>query len=296
MSDRRLPNFLVLGAAKAGTTSLYHYIQQHPDVFLPRVKEPHFFSNEEVWNRGLEAYLRDHFSGAERFSARGEATPHYLFYEKAAQRIAAVLPKENQRFIVVLRDPVTRAYSLYWNMRHEGHETRSFQEAVESGLEGEVDLESERLGTVRKQYIRSGLYAAQLRAYLSYFALEQFLILLSDDLASNPEGTMRRVFNFLNVDDSPRVSAPRVTNAAATPRVRALQTFMREPNRLKRALGRMFPNSWKRSVATRILELNRRKLMYPPMPPEVEASLRRTFRSDILELEELTGLDLRRWR
>ena len=197
--EDRLPNLIIPGAAKAGTTTIHNFLAQHPRIFLPRVKEPHFFSNDLVWERGVEAYVRTHFEGAAGFAVRAEATPHYLFYEKAAQRIAEVLPASHQRFVIVLRDPVARAYSLYWNMVHEGHETLSFEDALarEDGREGTREIE--RIGGIRWQYYDSGLYAKQLECWFQHFARERFLFVLTEDLQSDPEGTMDRVFSFVGL-------------------------------------------------------------------------------------------------
>jgi len=108
-SEEQAPNLFILGAAKSGTTSLYHYLSKHPDVYFPRNKEPQFYCNEDHFSRGQDYYLRTFFSGAEKYPVRGDATPHYLYYEKVADRLKA-LPNANQlRFVVILREPVARA-------------------------------------------------------------------------------------------------------------------------------------------------------------------------------------------
>jgi len=292
-----LPNFFIIGAAKAGTTSLYDLLRGHPEVQLPRVKEPHFFSNDSVFCEGLDWYARTHYKEAAGISARGDATPHYFFYEKAAARIAELLPESHHRFIVVLRNPVDRAYSLYWNMVHEGHESESFEEALR--LEPERDFSRlEELGTIRQQYVSSGLYAKQLAVWLQYFDRRQFLIVLSDDLAVNPEGVRRQLLKFLGVDTSvpPFSAEPGVrSNQASEPRSRLLQNFIRRPNRVRHWLGKLVPFHIKRSLVTGVLKRNRRHIKYPPMSRETRQRLQNTFRPDIEVLEQLIDRPLGTW-
>jgi Sulfotransferase domain len=292
--EDRLPNLIIPGAAKAGTTTIHYFLAQHPRVFIPRVKEPHFFSNDLVWERGVEAYVRNHFEGAAGFEVRAEATPHYLFYEKAARRIAEVLPQSHHRFLVVLRDPVARAYSLYWNMVHEGHELLSFEEALasEDGREGIQEIE--RLGGIRWQYFGSGLYAKQIECWMRHFARERFFFVLTEDLQSDPAGTMDGVFRFLGL--APLESLDAVPkNAAARPRSRSLQSFLRRPNRARKLLGTLVPERWKAGFAESILRANRRRFAYPPMHAETERTLRERFASDVERLQSLIDRDLSSW-
>jgi hypothetical protein len=108
----RLPNSFILGAAKCGTTSLYYYLKQHPEIYLPKDKEPHFFDNDVFWNEGVDVFLRRHFQGAQRFPARGESTPAYFHrWEKVIPRIKAVYSDVIPKFIAIFRYPVERAFS-----------------------------------------------------------------------------------------------------------------------------------------------------------------------------------------
>ncbi|MGH2726565.1 MAG: sulfotransferase domain-containing protein, partial [Actinomycetota bacterium] len=123
----QLPNFLILGAMKAGTTSLAYWLGEHPDVFLAPGKELFFFNVPQRWELGVDWY-RSQFAGSEGKIARGEATPGYLGHPQAAERIAATLP--DVRLIALLRHPADRAYSQYWHNRATGTETRTFARMV----------------------------------------------------------------------------------------------------------------------------------------------------------------------
>jgi hypothetical protein len=290
----RAPNLFVIGAAKAGTTALYHLLESHPQIFLPRIKEPHFFSNDLVFKEGLQWYVDTHFRNAAGFPARVDATPHYLYYRKAAERIAEILPSSHHRFIVMLRNPVDRAYSLYWNMVHEGHETESFQDAVAK----EADRSSaatEELGTVRHQYLDSGRYAAQLSNWFEIFDRERFLIILDEDLAADPSDVMERVSRFAGIPDTHKPIQGTRANAAGQPRSRFIQRYFRRPDRFRHVLGKLVPFHFKRALVTAILERNRRSFQYPPMTDETRASLIDYFRQDLQHLEQLIDRPLRHW-
>ena len=143
-----LPNFFILGSAKCGTTALYEVLKHHPEIYFPLVKEPQFFCNDDLYAKGLNFYSKTYFCKSHGYKAVGEATPHYMYYKKVAERIAKDIPGENQRFILILRDPVKRAYSLYWNMVKEGYENLSFSDAIEAEKERIKDQSLEKAGTL----------------------------------------------------------------------------------------------------------------------------------------------------
>ena len=98
MSQPVLPNFFILGAAKCGTTSLYEALKKHPEIYLSATKEPRFFCNDEVFEEGIEHYANSHFAGSGGWLARGDASPHYLVFEKAAARIRELIPEPSKVF------------------------------------------------------------------------------------------------------------------------------------------------------------------------------------------------------
>ena len=289
------PNFFILGAAKAGTTSLYEYLKAHPDIFLSVVKEPQFFCNDDLFNKGFDFYLNSFFNGSEHIKARGEATPHYLYYEKVAQRIAKLIPRENQKFIVIMRDPVKRAYSLYWNMVYEGYEKLPFEEAIAAEPQRLKDIQQEHLGTIRYQYVDSSMYAKQIRRYLKYFDKKQFLFLFQHDLLTSRNDVLQKIYNFLGVCECFPDNNRKRYNIAGKPRFRSIHNFIRETSTLKKQLGRLFPSSVKYRLATLVLNLNKKRTKYPPMANNMEEKLRRFFENDILEIEKLTGQTLTDW-
>lgn len=290
-----VPNFFILGAAKAGTTTLYEYLAAHPEIFMSPVKEPQFFCHDGVYSRGFAYYMETFFAGSSGYKVRGEATPHYLYYEKAAQRIANELPKDTLRFIVMVRDPVARAYSLYWNMVAEGIETLPFSAALAAEADRITNPELAAAGAVSFHYYDSGLYARQIAAYLKYFDSSQFLIVPFEDMKTSPEAILGRVCDFLGVDRFDGLPAVRSTNAAAMPRSMHLQRWLRGASGVKRALGSVLPPRLKFRVTESLLAINRRATSYPSLDAELAHALRVRFADDVRELERIAGISFSGW-
>lgn len=205
--SRALPDFIVLGAQKAGSTSLHQYLRQHPQIFPSRKKEVHYFDLH--LDKGTIWY-REHFplrySLKLRNAITGETSPYYLYHPHAAQRIAQLLPEV--KLICLLRNPVDRAISQYWHARTLGFESLPIEKAF--------DAEDRRLRNEKKRlaknpeaqsyahrkwsYMDRGCYADQLRRYFQYFSRDSFLILKSENLFTETQKTYDRVTDFLGVD------------------------------------------------------------------------------------------------
>lgn len=180
-----LPNFLVIGAMKAGTTSLFRYLEPHPQIFMPRLKELDFFIAEGNWGRGIDWYRHQFRQAGEGSIAIGEASPTYSKYPQfdgVPERIALALPRV--RLIYVVRDPVERIRSHYSHRVLVGSESNPIDVAV-------VEDPS---------YLDCSRYALQIGRYMDWFDREQLLIVRSEDLRSCRTQTLRRVHRFLGVD------------------------------------------------------------------------------------------------
>ena len=293
-----LPNFLIIGAAKSGTTALYDLLKQHPRVYLPFDKEPMFFSRDDYFAQGADWYVERYFKEGESFHARGEATPHYLYWaEKVAPRIAQTFGTRPPKFIAIFRDPVQRAYSWYWNMVREGFETLPFVEALEN--EPRVLKENwqafQSFGLMTFGYVRGGRYATQLESYLSLFPRERFLFLLQEDLKSaNLDETMRRVFAFLQVDTEVRVHEV-TSNPAVMPRSRFVHTILHRGSRVKEWVKRQLPYGLRYRIKQTLTETNMQTFDYPSLDSRIAARLRETFADEVQRLSTLIGRDLSHW-
>jgi Sulfotransferase domain len=245
---RPLPDFLILGAQKAGTTALYAYLRWHPQITGPSFKEVSFFDRH--YTRG-ERWYRAHLP-VRRRGLVGEASPSYLFHPLAPERVARMLP--DARLIALLRNPVDRAFSHYQHEVALGREQLSFADALAREQE-RMDGELEHMlrdpvyfshAWWNYTYVARGRYAQQLERWFAAFPREQVLVLLTDDLAADTAGTYRRVLDFLSVDPRGLDSYPRIFEreyGEMSPKTRArLEVEFAEPNRrLAELLGRDLP-------------------------------------------------------
>ena len=216
---RPLPNFLIIGAQKAGTTSLFHYICQHPQIFTNNIKEIHFFDRHH--QLGAKWYS-SHFPLAGRLLSNrrmGEATPYYLCHPHAPGRIAALLPQV--KLIAVLRNPVERAISHYFHEKKKGREQLPILEAMQReeercGGEWQRMLKDESYCSQTHQsfsYKQRGIYIEQLQRYWNFFSKEQILVVESSRLFFEPLAVLKQVFTFLEIDSSLVIQDVSVKNA-----------------------------------------------------------------------------------
>src|SRR5919197_2030341 len=233
---RPLPDFLILGAQKAGTTALFAYLRWHPGVTGPAFKEVSFFDRHYVHG---ERWYRAHMP-LRRGRIVGEASPSYLFHPLAPERVARMLPKA--RLIALLRNPVERAFSHYQHEVAFGREELSFEDALvreDERMEGELERMLRDPAYFSPAwwmytYVARGRYAEQLERWFAADPREQLLVLLTDDLAADTAGTYRQVLEFLGVEQRDLDFYPKIFEreyADMNPQTRArLEGEFAEPN------------------------------------------------------------------
>lgn len=211
-----VPDFLVIGAMKCGTTSLYRWLGEHRRVRPTNPKEIHFFDNEPVYAElGQDWYLA-HFPSGDggRNWITGEATPSYLFVPNVPERVAALAP--DTKLIVLLRDPVDRARSHWSHQRSRGRETADVQAAMLRALRTDDRRNDSNPVRIRKDsYLRRGLYADQLERWWKHFDRERTLVMRSDDLFGDPAGALGRVCGFLGIQPYDRLPTFEAYNVGA---------------------------------------------------------------------------------
>ena len=289
-----MPNFLIIGAMKAGTTALYYYLAQHPQVYMSPVKEPDFFCSEAQTGRGdnpvsdAEAY-QDLFRDASTEKAIGEASHCYLYEPEAVVRIQQCL--SDAKFVAILRDPVDRAYSHFLHMVRTGTEPLTdFGQALQ---EEEVRADPHRSF---QDYIGRGLYFDQLKRYFDAFGREPIKVFLYEDLSNAPVDTLQETFRFLEVDNSfvPDVSLRR--NVSGSPRYKALDNLLRRPSPIKDALKMHLPVKLRWRLSEAFDHLKTRNLTQPPkVDPGMRQRLVSFYREDILRVQGLINRDLSEW-
>jgi Sulfotransferase family len=305
-ANGRMPNFFLVGAAKAGTTSLHAYLGQHPQVFMSQFKEPTFFAlygePPPPLHRAdgsvipinaahdLDSY-RALYRDAGDAAVLGDASTFYLVDEHVPARLREHVP--HARIAMVLRQPVDRAYSHYLDFRFRGFEPlASFTEAFRADEE-RVARAATKLGTLWA-YRSMGLYAPQVARYRAQFPPEQIKVFLYDDWRADPVGVVTDLFRFLGIDDGfvPDMTV-RHRAAGGVPRSPGLRRAMERKHGLARRLARaIVPAGLRPRVQSMV---DRWNAVRPPLDPAVRRALTEVYRADIAALEPLIGRDLSGW-
>lgn len=275
-----LPNFIIAGAEKSGTSTLAFHVSRHPDVYMPERKELHFFENAHTFSKGIEWY-RQWFAGWNNEVAVGECTPFYMYVADAAERIKQYLP--DARLIFILRNPVDRAYSNYWHQVRGGKERLAFEDAIEREASR---VKKGGYHNLTYSYLQKGFYSEQLKRFYTLFGPDQLLIVRFEDMAAHPQSVLADVFRFLGVDP---LRGPQAVhekkNRAIVPRFIGMQFFAR------RIFGRSI---FFRAIARLNLKLG--ETAYLPMGKETRQQLNRYYSKEIESLERLTGVGFDAWK
>ena len=295
-----LPDFLILGAAKSGTTALYEYLMQHPQVFMSTPKEPHYWALGEApltftdpgdGQRIRRRAILDRpsyealFARATPGQVCGEASVSSLYYERTAARIAAEMP--GARLIAMLRQPADRAYSGYHFMAMRGYERLPLADALAAEPQRRADGWHHMW-----HYRHMGMYADQIARFQAHFPAEQLRVVVYDDFARDPQAVLRDVFEFIGVDPTfqpGRVPRPHPSGA---PRRRLTAQLVSRPNVLRSTVRRVIPRSMRSGLRSRLLDASVQRV---PIDPAVRNELTAGFADDIGRLQELIGRDLSAW-
>lgn len=301
--SKKLPNFLVVGAAKCGTSSLHKYLDQHPSVFMSKVKEPRFISSQvtpfplngpgdhkvESWYvKKYDDYVKL-FEGAEGYPAVGESSADTLYFYKGTIPVIKQYLGE-PKIIIMLRNPVKRAFSSYQHLVRDLREDLSF----EAGLKEEPNRIQNNWELIY-HYTAASLYYDSVKAFMDNFA--QVKVVLNEDLEKTPKLFLRDVFRFLDVEPDYDVNTDIRYNISGKPKSQWIHQFFFEGNmarRLARPLvRRLFSPETRVRIAQKIQEKNLTRLT---INPETKKRLQAYFEDDIRKLEQLLNRDLSAWR
>lgn len=288
----RLPNFVVIGAPRSGTTSLFFYLKQHPDIFLPVRKELHYFSydllRENVNGPGDKDALESVCATREEYKAHyarvggekavGEVSPSYLYFSEVSERIRSKLGEV--KIIALLRNPVEKAFSQYMHLVRENREGMGFYEALMA--------EEERMASGWSdiwRYAESSLYSDRIRKYISVFGRDNTKFILTDQLADAPDTVMQELFDFLGVDTGFRPDTSRVYLRSGRPKSKMIASFFGSSNPLKTVARKIIPERLRVHIRLALLDANVGSK--GEIDERARIHLRSYFQEDILELERV---------
>lgn len=298
-----LPNFLIVGAAKSGTSSLHKYLSQHPQIFMSELKEPRFFSShvtpfplngpkdDQVESRYVKSY-DDYvklFEGAEGYKAVGESSADTLYFFKGT---IPVIKRYlgNPKIIISLRNPVKRAFSAYQHMVRDLREDLSF----EDGLKEEPNRIRNNWELIY-HYTAASMYYESVKAFMDNFT--DVKVVFCEDQEKRPRYVLRELFRFLEVDADVDVNTDIRYNISGKPKSQWLHQFLFEENMARRLaqpiVRTLFSFETRVRIAQKIYETNLTRLS---MKPETRARLQAVFEDDVRKLEKLINRDLSFWR
>lgn len=299
---KALPNFFVVGAARSGTTSLNRYLSQHPEIYLSPRKETHFFARDYLppyfmgtGDERLNSLLmRDEdqyvqlYAGATA-KALGESSAFYLCFTKAAERMAQEVP--DAKIILILREPVDRAYSAYMFLARDDRETLGFEE----GLSREAERKQQGFEPMW-WYKELSLYSSQVQHYLEVFGPKRIKVLLYEEFYADPGQALRDVFAFLGVKEDVVINTSVRYNVSGVPKSRRLYAplshFIFNPSPFEKRIKSMIPLHLRRAWASKATGILTRPV---PLDSHIHAQLRESFAEDVGTLEDLLHRDLSLW-
>lgn len=284
------PNFFIVGTPKAGTTSLYYYLESHPEVYMSPIKETNFFSYEEIKKQNL-FYNEEHIKNLEQYSlqfegvkdekAIGEASVSYLFYPSVPAKIKEF--NTDARIIIVLRNPIDRGYSHYLMDKRLGLVNLSYEDILNN------NSNNPRLHLFYQQYICLGLYYEQVKRYLDTFGQDAVKIILYEDLISRIDETMADIYSFIGVDDSFKADTSKQHNAFSYPKnwlVAKLYTSKTIRKVVKNFAGNNLNN---------IKNIFFGKDKKPELSAAVNDKLKQLYGADLVKTQDLLQKDLSNW-
>jgi hypothetical protein len=295
----KMPTFLIIGAARSGTTALYQYMKQHPEIFMSERKESNFFAYEneildclgpgaDYINNSINN-LRDYkglFEGVSGERAVGEASPLYLYSEKAPGRIHHHIPEV--KLIAILRNPIEQAFSHFLYAKRQMLEPL---EDFSAALEVQVERK-EKCWQPMFQYSRFPTYYQQLKRFYNYFPEHQIKIYIYEEFENDPRAVLSDIYSFVGVDRNFLSSLDHRPNVGGVPKNRFLQDIVMRPHLLTALAGRLVREKTKRRIRDAVSDRN---LQTPAFPEVAKNYLKKELREEILNLQTLLNRDLSDW-
>lgn len=291
-----LPNFMCIGAAKSGTTTLYDILKQHPEIFIPAFKEPHFFDIPENYNNGIEWYEKNYFKNINK-KIIADFTPSYFFEKQAPKRIFNDLG-ENMKFVILLRHPVDRAYSHYLHSVRDKNEDVSFEEAIrqeDNRLDKFIE-NKDYLSYLRNSYYHQGLYGQMIERYLQYFSLDNFLFIhFENEFVIDRKKVIDKLLIFIGLEETETdLNLDLRSNPASKERSKFLKQLMKKKGWWRKVLKFIFPSIQMRQIIrNQVQRANLKEFQKEKLSERLKTDLyNEYFKEDIIKFEKLTNKKL----
>jgi hypothetical protein len=264
--NRRLPDFVIIGAIRSGTTSVARYLGAHPEIYMARQKEVRYFNSG--FDKGVEWYASN-FEGALPPQICGEATPAYMSNAEAMRRMSELIP--DARLIALVREPAKRAWSHYWMRRERDSEQRGFVQAIEQEMDVIARDGPDGAGL---HYLNNGMYAHHLKRVLDLYPPDNLLVVVFEQMLAEPEAQYQATCRFLGVDDEviPENLGRPINSFVSFRSLRLRDISKRAPRQVRRTIGRLN---------------TRRNASYPKMDDAARELVTEFFHAPNAELERL---------
>ena len=289
METVKKPNYILLGAAKSATTTIYDILRQNSNVFTPQFKEPHFFNINDNYEKGFSWYLNTYYKNSIDSKVVVDFTPSYLYSEKSAERIFENLGK-GVKFIIILRNPVDRAFSHYLHSKRDGHEKKDFESAIklEQKRLGEYMLDNDFVSELRFSYISQGLYFKMIKSYLKFYDLNDFLIINFDkEISDNMQVTLDRISKFLDIEINSELSNIH-SNKSGVSKFQTINKFILNENIFRKFFKKIIPYNIRQIIKNKIRNFNKQDVNYTPLNLKLKKEIFDVyFKEDVFQLEKL---------
>ncbi|MGY0391269.1 sulfotransferase family protein [Bizionia sp. KMM 8389] len=283
-------DFFCIGTQKGGTTTLHDILSQHPDLCLPEKKETHFFSDESLYLKGKDFYLKN-FKARETAKFLGEVDPEYSYFKASAKRIFDTFGIT--KIVFIIRNPVERAYSQYLMTERRGLENLDFETALET--------ESERIKTVSDamhySYLSRGYYINQLETFEAYFGADNIKIVLFEEFIKDTEGKVQEISDFIGLPSYNYIT-DKISNPAAKPRFLAIQKFIYGDNPVKKIIGKFLGSKdFKRKLMLSLESMNLKASKKEKLSADAKQKIYlKYYAKEVEALEKKLGLNLSIWK
>ena len=305
IENNSLPNFFILGAQKSATSTVHEWLLQHKEISLPIIKETHFFSDIEKYQKGLNWYLNK-FDKRNNF--KGEIDPSYLYVEQSILRIKEVYKDIPLKFIILLRKPIERAFSHYLMSKYKGYEDLPFIDAIKAEKKRLLSSANNKKYTLTKDlsvfsYIDRGNYFSQIKYLKNIFPESEILFIKFDDIVTNNKKTYRKICRFLNITPFKNIDLNVNSNSSSEPKIKIVRNMIYDDSFFKKTFNFLVADEDVRRYIKKYID-NKNKKPISSDSKRIELSsyineLPDIYRSwnnnEVVNLEKLIKLDLNKW-